>query len=59
MTAIYELTIEQLRANAAERDGWAENCRELGRTEEAEVHERMAGMYRMRIRQLERIEKEK
>lgn len=58
MAAVYDLTIEQLCAKAAERDGWAENCRELDRVEEAAAHERMAGLYRLRIRQIKRTEKE-
>lgn len=57
MTAIYELTIEQLRAKAAERDGWAAEARAADWIEEANMHERMAGLYRLRIRQLEQSDK--
>ncbi|MEA4899297.1 MAG: hypothetical protein VB067_14810 [Christensenellaceae bacterium] len=51
--AIYDLTTDTLHAKAAERDAWAAEARAAGRREESDLHERMAGLYRLRIRQLE------
>ncbi|MGJ4851895.1 hypothetical protein ACH6CV_16785 [Bacillota bacterium Meth-B3] len=59
MTAIYDLTPDALRARIAERKQWAAEAREAGWHLEAEVHDRMAELYRLRVNQLEGTEREK
>lgn len=58
MTAIYDLAPDALRVRIAEREQWATEAREADWAEEAKMHERMAELYRRRIRQLEGSEPE-